>query len=124
MSENQERGMDRAKALISFWTGKKTVVDAAKELGISRNRFYELEKEGLQGLVEAMERKPSGRPSNPFDPEKADLLRQISVLENLLGESLRQLELKQLIDDMEAEDNAREKRHQSKKKKRRRKHRK
>lgn len=56
-----------------------TATDAAKELGISRNTYYDWEKRALKGLMTALEDSAPGRPSTPVDSEKETLRRELEA---------------------------------------------
>jgi hypothetical protein len=71
---------DRARIFLSASVGEIHVVKACEELGISRQRFYELEDRALEAFLEAIEPKPAGRPPKEPDPT-APLQKQIEKLE-------------------------------------------
>ena len=60
-----------------------TIEEACAELGISRTRFYDLRQSLLEGMVEHLEPRPAGRPSQkPKVPEEVTLLkRRVAQLE-------------------------------------------
>ena len=124
MSRESTLGTKRAEVLIQVLAGNLTSTAGAKALDISRNRYYHLEKRGLEGMVEHLEDRPTGRPSQPEDPEKEALKQQVVDLQDLLTDALRHLELKKLMEEVEAEEKAaaalRNKKKRQKKRKRRR----
>lgn len=50
-----------AAAILEVLAGSRTPVDAARALGLSIPRYYQLEQRALAGLVSACERRPKGR---------------------------------------------------------------
>jgi hypothetical protein len=74
------------------------VSDACGKLGLSRQRFYELEDRAVAGYLRELAPRPAGRPSKPRDPtaalrseieklrkEKERLWLYIRVLQRLAG---------------------------------------
>src|SRR5262245_40101259 len=54
-----------AAVILEVWAGMRTPVQAAEALGLSLPRYYQIEANGLQGLVAACTPKPKGRQANP-----------------------------------------------------------
>jgi hypothetical protein len=87
---------DRARVFLSASVGEVPVTKACEQLGITRQRFYELEERALTAFLEALEPKPAGRPPKEPDPT-VPLQRQIDKLEKenqklwLYVKTLRQL---------------------------------
>lgn len=76
---------ERAAIILQVRSGQLTVTQAARQLGISRQRYYELEQVALQAMIQALEPKPPGRPPSPKpDPAQIQLERQVTRLENEL----------------------------------------
>ena len=71
---------DRARVFLSASVGEIPVIQACDQLGITRQRFYELEERALTAFLEALEPKPAGRPPKAPDPT-APLQRQVEKLE-------------------------------------------
>jgi len=59
------------EAFLAVQSGQRTVTEAARQLGLSRNRFQTLMHRGLSGLLEELAPKPAGRPPKP--PREAEL---------------------------------------------------
>ena len=57
--------MRMAVAILETLSGLKSPMETSEALGVSANRYYQLEARGLQGLVSAMEPKPRGRTLTP-----------------------------------------------------------
>lgn len=69
--------------ILEVIAGKRTVISACEELGISEARYHELERIALQGAVEHLEPKPAGRPpsaSSPPDPKLVALEEEVKEL--------------------------------------------
>src|SRR5262245_12928521 len=54
-----------AAVVLEVWAGIRTPLQAAQALGVSLPRYYQVEANGLQGLVTACTPKPKGRQANP-----------------------------------------------------------
>lgn len=114
--QKEQQARQRMMLLFQVQAGLKTAVEAAAELGVSRQTFHQWEKRGIHALLQAMEEQAPGRPAITADAEKEELaaqnleLRQrLAVSEeiaDLRGSLLRQLE----------EEEAREERARFKKK--------
>ena len=79
------------KALMEVRGGLLSAKAAAARLGISRKTYYEWEKRAMEGMMSALQPRPTGRPAAPSDPqmqqlrvENQDLRRQVQVLEQSL----------------------------------------
>lgn len=62
---------ERYQVMLEVLSGKTTVSEGARRLGIERNHFQTLMHRGLEGLIQGMSPKPSGRPAK--NPREADL---------------------------------------------------
>lgn len=71
---------ERARIFLSASVGEIPVVKACEQLGITRQRFYELEDRAMEAFLEALAPKPPGRPPKDPDPT-APLQKQIEKLE-------------------------------------------
>jgi len=82
----------RLAAILAVINGGKSATQAAAELGVSRQTFYEWQNRALTALQEAMQARPPGRPAQPpCDPEKArlerenrELQRQVKIMEDAI----------------------------------------
>jgi len=54
-----------AAVILEVWAGVRTPLQAAEALGVSLPRYYQVEANGLNGLVAACMPKPKGRQANP-----------------------------------------------------------
>lgn len=65
---SRARATERGRIFLAASVGEMPVTEACEKLGITRQRFYELEERAVDGFLRALEPKPSGRPSKPTDP--------------------------------------------------------
>lgn len=71
----------RASLILQVRAGQITAREAARQLGISRQRYYQWEKRALQALLQSLEDQPKGRPPSATDPEKEQLQNRVKQLE-------------------------------------------
>lgn len=69
----------RGRVFLAASVGEMSVTEACRKLGMTRQRFYELEDRAVAGYLQALLPKPAGRPARPGDPTAA-LLREIEEL--------------------------------------------
>lgn len=75
----------RAAIILQVRSGQRTATQAAQELGISRQRYYQWEKRALQAMLQALQDKPKGRrPQRKPDPLQQQLQKRVTHLENQL----------------------------------------
>ena len=74
----------RLAMILEVLAGQRTVSEAARELGMSRNHFQTILHRGLAGLIEAITPKAPGRP-----PKPSELLALQEELERLKRENSR-----------------------------------
>jgi transposase len=70
----------RAELIVKVRSGVMTASEAAKQLGVSRKTYYQWEKRGLQGMLNALNRRSGGRPAIPLDKEKEQLSQEVEKL--------------------------------------------
>ncbi len=92
----QALARQRAQLIMQVRSGVLTAEAAARQLGVSRKTYYKWERRALAAMVEALGNRGPGRQSQPVDPEKAALRRQMTELQAKLTvleqtERLRQL---------------------------------
>ena len=73
-----------AAVILEVWAGVRTPLQAAETLGVSLPRYYQIEANGLQGLVAGCMPKPKGRQANPAH-EATALRRDNERLQRELG---------------------------------------
>jgi hypothetical protein len=89
---------ERAKIFLQASLGEMSVKEACVKLGITRQRYYELEERALAAFLRAVEPQAPGRPPKPKDPslpledrirellkEKERLWLYVKVLQGLAG---------------------------------------
>ena len=59
---------ERSRIFLAASIGEIPVTDACQKLGITRQRFYELENRAVLGFLEALAPKKAGRPRKASDP--------------------------------------------------------
>jgi acyl-CoA synthetase (NDP forming) len=60
---------ERGRIFLAASVGEISVADACRKLGISRQRFYELEERAVRAFLEALEPRAAGRPRKKKDSE-------------------------------------------------------
>jgi len=78
---------ERVRLVLETLGGKLPLKDAAAALGISESQFHRVREELLEGMLQAAEPKPLGRPPAPVDPAagiEAQLRARIRELEDEL----------------------------------------
>lgn len=79
---SQVEGVDaetrrRTLVILDVLSGRKNVTEAASELEISRERYYELERAAVTAMCEGLKPKKPGRPPKEREPEEVlDLRRE------------------------------------------------
>jgi hypothetical protein len=89
---------ERSRIFLAASIGEIPVTEACQKLGITRQRFYELEDRAVGGFLEALAPRKAGRPRKHKDPAmeiraELDVLRRenkklwlyIKVLQKLAG---------------------------------------
>lgn len=70
---------ERSRLFLAASVGEIPVLEACAKLGISRQRFYELEDRAVAGFLEALAPRKAGRPRKA--PGPTDLDRRLAMLE-------------------------------------------
>src|SRR5258708_6945627 len=70
---------ERLEMILEVLAGRRSVAEAARTLGMSRNHFQTILHRGLSGMVESITPQPSGRPGKPR--EMLELEAQVQRLE-------------------------------------------
>src|SRR5262249_2637140 len=73
-----------AAAILEVWAGLRAPLAATGAVGVSLPRYYQIEANGLQGLVAGCTPKPKGRQANPAH-EATALRRANERLQRELG---------------------------------------
>ena len=87
----------RAELIVEVHSGRMSAREAAQRLGVSRKTYYKWEKRALQGMVEALGNRASGRPPPRIDPEKEALRRKSNQLEKKLKGLEQVLKVRELL---------------------------
>jgi transposase len=78
----QQKARERATIILKVRSGQITATQAARQLGISRQRYYRWEKRALRALLKALEAQPKGRPrKRQSDPDTQALQHRMQQLE-------------------------------------------
>lgn len=62
---------ERSRIFLAASVGELSVTEACVQLGITRQRFYELEQRAVGGFLEALAPRKAGRPRKESDPVAA-----------------------------------------------------
>ena len=62
---------ERGRLFLAASIGEIPVAEVCRRLGITRQRFYELEDRAVLGFLEALTPRKAGRPRKPTDPAAA-----------------------------------------------------
>lgn len=91
--KEQARAHQAAKAILRAWLGKATREEAAREIGLSPLRFWQLSQQAVAGLVAGLLKQPRFRRALPADgplEESVGVLRKrITALERELDGAKR-----------------------------------
>lgn len=98
--QEEEQARRRAEVILQVRAGKMTAKEAAKALGVSRKTYYEWEERGLEGMMDALLNRPSGRPKTKMDEEKEKLKKENEELKNRLSLSKHAEELQRLVQEL------------------------
>lgn len=97
------RSQLRATLILQVRSGQLTAEQAARQLGISRQRYYTWEKRALRALLQALEDQPTGRPKGKSDPEKQTLRNRVKQLEAQVQLFQEKEQLRQRLKDLRAQ---------------------
>jgi transposase len=104
MNSPEAQARQRALLILQVQAGQITATEAAQHLGVSRKTYYQWEKRALAALLQATEQQPPGRPPKEADPEKDQLRRQVTQLEQKVNELEQVMELRQLVHQFQGPD--------------------
>lgn len=104
MSTPPTEARQRALLILQVQAGQITATAAAQQLNLSRKTYYQWEKRGLQALLDSQVEQPPGRPPKEADPEKEQLRRKVARLEEQISELEQVLELRQIVQQLQASD--------------------
>lgn len=92
--QGSEHAKARTRIVLETITGKKSIRDACLELGIKEARFHEMRKQAVAGMVESLEPKAAGRPSNE-SPEESERIGDLEEKVKHLEDALKTAELRE-----------------------------
>lgn len=81
--EGSAEEKERLKAILATMYGEKRLLEACAELGIGETRFHQLREAALQAALEAITRRPAGRPSLASLSEPEQVRRHAERIEEL-----------------------------------------
>jgi transposase len=96
-AHRQSQARLRAELILKVRSGLMTAAAAAKALGVSRKTYYKWEKRALEGMVEGLCERDSGRPPSETDEEKEGLKKKVAELERELRLKQQSEELRKLL---------------------------
>ena len=91
---------ERTAVIMKVQGGLLTATDAAKQLGVSRKTYYELEAKALSGLMQAINPGQTGRPKNAVDPEKQAMAKEIELLKQQVALNQMKLKIRDLFKEL------------------------
>ena len=97
-AQQQALARQRAQLIMQVQNGLVSAQEAARQLGISRKTYYEWEKRGLAGMLEALEDREPGRPLQPVNPEMDAMEQKIRELERQLAVAEQTVEVRRMLD--------------------------
>jgi hypothetical protein len=74
--DGSAKAKERLRVILETMSGLGRVQEACAQLGISEQRYRQLRQTLLQGALDSLEDRPSGRPRRPAEPEETAALRQ------------------------------------------------
>jgi transposase len=93
----------RAALILQVRSGQLTAQQAARQLGISRQRYYHWEKRALKALLSALQDRRTGRPRNKPDPRTQAFLLRIKQLEQQVQTLQLKDQLRQRLKDLRSQ---------------------
>jgi hypothetical protein len=86
--EGSEEAKRKARVLLRTFGEELTVIEAGHTLGLNEGRAHLWRERMLQGAVEALEPRPSGRPKVPVEPRDEEIERLEKENAELRGQLL------------------------------------
>jgi transposase len=103
MNSPEASARQRALLILQVQAGQISATEAARQLGLSRKSYYQWQKRALAALLQASEQQPPGRPPKEADPETERLRRQVTALQQQVSELEQVMELRQVVQQLQAE---------------------
>jgi hypothetical protein len=92
MVDTEEKAQAWFRLIMGVAAGRLTVTEAAAQMGVSRKTYYEKQERAFAAMRAALQDRPTGRPGQPLDPEKAALQEELEAArkaQDLLASRLR-----------------------------------
>ena len=95
--QGSERATRLTVGILQALSGLKGTTEVCEDLGISMGRYYQLESQALQGMIQALEPRKRGKQATPgttiasLEREKQRLAREVRRYQSLLRASHRGL---------------------------------
>jgi hypothetical protein len=86
--DGSEEAKRKASVLLRTFGEELTVIEAGRKLGLNEGRAHVWRERMLQGAVDALEPRPSGRPKVPVEPRDEEIERLEKELAELRGKLL------------------------------------
>ena len=96
-AQRQVQARRRVELILKVRSGMMTAAEAARLLGVSRKTYYKWEKRALEGMLEGLCERNSGRPASVPDEEKESLRKRVAELEQELRLKQQSQELRDLL---------------------------
>jgi len=94
-----------AETILDVRGGRISAKKGAENLQMSRKSYYKWEKRALNGMLDALAQRQSGRPELPSeDPEKLAMRKELERLQEENLKLQKQLELRIIVQRMLTED--------------------
>ena len=90
--ETERKAQEWQRVILDVAAGRLSATQAAEQMGVSRKTYYEKQERAFTAMLEALKDRPTGRPGNPVDPEKEELLEELEgarKAQELLSSRLR-----------------------------------
>lgn len=97
MDKAKAQARHRAELILKVRSGELTATEAAEQLGVSRKTYYKWEQRALEGMLENLCERNSGRPACEPDEEKENLKKRVMELERELKAKQQREELRELL---------------------------
>ena len=100
-SRTDPRARQRATLILQVRAGQITARQAARQLNISRQRYYRWERRALQALLDSLQDQTRGRPKKARDPEKERLQLQVKQLQKQVARFEQKEHLRRMLKNVE-----------------------
>lgn len=101
--EADAKARKRMAVILQVEAGLMTATDGARELGISRQAYYEWANRALISMEGALADRPNGRPATLQDEEKEELAKELEETKADLDRALLALDIKNTLETLRKE---------------------